>query len=245
MRWRESGQRLDSFISVILDGQIVVRGTVSPRGLCWLRGSQGSPREGKRPRMPGEGWFTSGFSPVSPCSDRNSHQSAWSSAAALCGRQAAGNVSPANRQGNRGSARRRNLLAGRSSLVPPCAWQPKPRPSPHTDQPGWKRQLPECYSERGRNRKWGRRRGLVSAASAAGGDWFRYAGRLLAWGVAAEGPASGCRLVWPCGRSLGNARSPCGPKLLMLFLPAFRRCRSLWAMRGLFRGTLELGVRVF
>ena len=69
-------------------------------------------------------------------SDPNSHQSAWSSAAALCGRQAAGIVSPANRQGNRGSARRRNLVAGRSSLVPPCAWHPKPEPSPHTDQPG-------------------------------------------------------------------------------------------------------------
>lgn len=88
---------------------------MSSRGFCWLWGSEESPREGKAPRMPDEGRFTSGFSPVSSCSDLNSHQSAWSSAAALGGRQAVGIVSPANRQGNRGSARRRNLVAGSSS----------------------------------------------------------------------------------------------------------------------------------
>ncbi|KAM7241140.1 hypothetical protein CapIbe_007712 [Capra ibex] len=100
--------------------------------------------------------------------DLNSHQSAWSSAAALGGRQAVGIVSPANRQGNRGSARRRNLVAGSSSLLPPSAW-PSLRRTPTSQA---ENDSSQNATRRG-NRKWGWRRDLVSAASAAGGDWFR------------------------------------------------------------------------
>lgn len=112
---------------------------VSARGPCGL---WGSPGEGKVPRLREEGWFKSDFSPVSQCPILDSHQSAWSPAAALGGWASGWDCNPhlTREQAQRGAA---TLPPGRCSPGPGSGWEAQASaPAPAHRAAGWKPTIP-------------------------------------------------------------------------------------------------------